>query len=169
LVSRLLNLRQFKWRNFLLYCLSILPSLATKPHPTSFFTSSNSYNEVMPKKTPVGRIPYVTSKLKTFYLKAVFVSPGIPMPSREDSRAQMALINSVGIYLLQACRKGEEDKFYERFFNLWFVLWPQTPKTVEDCRRHTVRSTPSETNYEGNALLIFLYSPVADRSPANQI
>ena len=70
----------------------------------------------MPKKTPVSCIPFVTSKLKTFYLKAVFVSPGIPMPSMEDSRAQMALINSVGVYLLQACRKGEKDEFYKHFF-----------------------------------------------------
>jgi hypothetical protein len=54
------------------------------------------------------------------------------MKSKEDFSAQMLLINSIGPYLLQACRDREEDEFYKHFFNLWFILWPQTPKTVED-------------------------------------
>ena len=79
----------------------------------------------------------------------------------------MALVNSVGVYLLQACRKGEEDEFYKRFFNLWFVLWPQTPKTVEDIPfvQHRVKQIMKVIN----TLLIFLYFPVTDGSPANQI
>jgi hypothetical protein len=58
--------------------------------------------------------------------------PGLPKLSREVSRAQFKLLQEVGAYSLQAIQHNEEDEFNERLFNVWFIIWPQTPRNVED-------------------------------------
>ncbi|KAJ3503383.1 hypothetical protein NLJ89_g8462 [Agrocybe chaxingu] len=60
------------------------------------------------------------------------IGPGIPTVSPNVGKAQVHLMWEVAPYLRLAYSKGEEGAFYERFFNLYFVRWPQTPRDAED-------------------------------------
>ena len=98
-----------------------------------FFPLHRLQVKQMPQTSPVSCTPVQRVLLtKITHLKAVTLRPGVPLVSTEDFQAQMILISFTGPYLLKACKTGEEDKFYQQFFNIWFVLWPQTPMSIED-------------------------------------
>jgi hypothetical protein len=56
--------------------------------------------------------------------------------SLEDSITQNNFMFDMSLYLRMAKKVGEEDLFYERFFEIWFERWPVNPTNEEDVEKY---------------------------------
>ncbi|KAH9479047.1 hypothetical protein JR316_0007622 [Psilocybe cubensis] len=83
----------------------------------------------------------------------VTIQPRRKMISRAVAAAQFKLAEEAGPYYLQAWKLGEKNAFLDRFYAVWFTLWPEIPKdkddleAVADRRRTTRRREPATIHW----------------------
>ncbi|KAH9477995.1 hypothetical protein JR316_0010228 [Psilocybe cubensis] len=62
----------------------------------------------------------------------VTIQPRRKMISRTVAAAQFKLTEEAGPYYMQAWRIGERKAFLNRFYSVWFTLWPEIPTDKDD-------------------------------------